>query len=146
MKLSGNVKSSITFFSSLKLHRVNSEIYAMQKSDYDHDLYELILENFNVMYKKFYEDITLIPKGNLVDVRYEDLRLNPLKELERIYSTLSLAGLKDLKINVLPYLKSVSNFKPSTYKISLDDKQRIYSSWRATIDKWGYEKAPKKAN
>jgi len=129
------------FFSTLKLHKHNAGIYAMQKQDYD--IRELILETHVEMYDRYYEDIKLIPEGNLVDVQFEKLSENPITELEKIYSGLGLDGFDKLKERVKPYLKSVEGYTPSKYKLSEEDKITIYSYWQKTIDKWGYEKAPK---
>ena len=129
------------FFSTLKLHKHNAGMYAMQKQDYD--VRQLIFETHVEMYEKYYEDIKLIPKGNLVEVQFEQLNNNPYSELERIYTSLGLEGYALLKDRVKPYLESVAGYKPSQYEMSIADKQIIYSVWQKTIDKWGYEKAPR---
>ena len=127
------------FFSTKKLHKHNIEIYAFQKPRYDLD--QLILDNYNEMYKKYYDEVDLIPEGNFVDIQFEELKERPLEQLEKIYTTLKLDGLENAKKSIAPYLLSVSNYQPSKYKISKKDMKRIYSSWHKTIDKWGYEKA-----
>ncbi|MHA1203215.1 MAG: sulfotransferase, partial [Candidatus Heimdallarchaeaceae archaeon] len=126
------------YYSTIKLHNHNTEIYAMQKQTYN--LEKIILENYNIMYEKFYEEVDLIPEGNLVNVRFEDLRDNPLEQLEKIYATLNLENFEKAKQQVLPYLLSVANYKPSSYQITKKDKKMIDSHWHDTIVKWGYEK------
>ena len=42
--------------------------------------------------QKLLADKSLIPAGNLVEVRYEDLDKEPLAQLRKIYETLSLPG------------------------------------------------------
>ena len=130
------------FYSTLKLHKHNAGIYAMQKQDYD--IRQIIFETHVEMYDRYYEDIKLIPEGNLVDVQFEKLKENPLFELERIYSRLDLEGFEELKKRVKPYLDSVAGYTPSKYKMSEEDQMTIYSHWYKTIDEWGYEKAPRK--
>ncbi len=129
------------FFSTLKLHKHNAGIYAMQKQDYD--ARQLIFETHVEMYEKYYEDIKLIPKGNLVEVQFEKLSKNPYPELEKIYTGLGLEGYELLKERIKPYLESVAGYQPSKYEMSITDKQEIYSIWHKTIDKWGYEKNPR---
>jgi hypothetical protein len=129
------------YFSTLKLHKHNAGIYAMQNQDYDVE--KLILETHVEMYDRYYEDIELIPERNLVDVRFEDLKENPIAELEKIYSNLEIEGIDKLRERVKPYLDSVAGYIPSKYKMSKKEKTRIYSFWNKTIDKWGYEKTPR---
>ncbi len=127
------------YYSTIKLHKHNTEIYAMQKQSYN--LEEIILENYNIMYEKFYEEVDLIPEGHLVNVRFEDLRDNPLEQMGKIYTTLNLENFEKAKQQVLPYLLSVANYKPSRYQITEKDKRMIDSHWHDTIVKWGYEQA-----
>lgn len=127
------------YYSTIKLHKHNTEIYAMQKQTYN--LEKIILNNYNKMYEKYYEEVELIPKGNLVEIRFENLRDNPLKQLEKIYATLNLGDFENAKQQVLPYLLSVANYKPSRYIITKKDKQRIDSHWHETLVKWGYKEA-----
>ncbi len=129
------------FYSTLKLHKHNAGIYALQNQDYD--IRQLIFETHVEMYERYYEDIKLIPEGNLVDVKFEKLSENPIEDLERIYSSLDLSGIDQLKERVKPYLESVAGYTPSKYEMSEEEKTIIYSFWQKTIDKWGYEKAPR---
>ncbi|MCK4972580.1 MAG: hypothetical protein KAS52_04610, partial [Candidatus Heimdallarchaeota archaeon] len=69
------------------------------------------------------------------------LRDNPLEQLEKIYATLNLENFEKAKQQVLPYLLSVANYKPSRYQITEKDKRMIDSHWHDTIVKWGYEQA-----
>ena len=130
------------FYSTLKLHRHNAEIYALQRPNYN--LYQIVLDSFAEMYDKFYEDIKLIPRGNYVEVRFEDLAQYPIRELERIYNSLSIENLEEAKPMIQMYLDKVADYKPSKYDVTTEDKKRIYARWRQTIEKWGYEKLPQK--
>ncbi len=130
------------FYSTLKLHKHNAEIYALQRPTYD--LYQLVLDNFVEMYDKFYEEIKLIPEGNYIDVKFEDLAQNPIEELKKIYSTLSLSNFEAAEDKILQYLDTVAGYKPSNYDLSLEDKRKIDTHWYKTIKKWGYEKTPQK--
>ncbi len=130
------------FYSSLKLHRHNAEIYALQRPTYD--LYQVVLDNFVEMYDNFYEEIQHIPEGNFVEIKFEDLAQNSILELKKIYDSLSLKNFDKAESRFQQYLDSVSGYKPSNYDVKSEDKKRIYSHWHKTIKKWGYEKTPQK--
>ncbi|MHA1199532.1 MAG: sulfotransferase family protein, partial [Candidatus Heimdallarchaeaceae archaeon] len=130
------------YYSTLKLHKHNSEIYAFQRPSYDLD--NVVLDNFVEMYDKFYEEMPLIPKGNFVDVKFENLARNPVEELKRIYNSLSLENFEEAEPKIQQYLNTVADYKPSNYEITTEVKRKIYTRWQKTIKKWGYEKTPQK--
>ncbi|MHA1303826.1 MAG: sulfotransferase family protein [Candidatus Heimdallarchaeaceae archaeon] len=130
------------FFSTKRMHEKLTSLLQLQEREEDLD--EFVLSNFEQMYEKFYHDLSLIPKENIVEVRYENLVENPLKELERIYNSLSLPGFENAKPMFEQYLENVKDYQPSSYAISSDDEQMIYSRWHKVIDKWGY-KTPSKS-
>ena len=70
---------------------------------------------------------------------YEDLVQDPIKELERIYCSLSIPGFEDNKKHFCKYLKSVEDYKVHQYTFTKKDKMKIYSELKLTIDKYGYE-------
>jgi hypothetical protein len=53
---------------------------------------ETITTIYEGLMRRFFQDRSLIPKGNLVEVRFEDLERDPLGEVARIYRMLDLPG------------------------------------------------------
>jgi len=127
------------FYSTKKLYEHNIKYYEFQKRTYDLD--ELIFSTYRKMHKKLYEDIKAIPEGNFIEVKYEDLIKNPIKNLKRIYDELALGDFSQVQPEIEAYLQTINEFKPANYKISPEEKQRIYDQWHEMIDKWGYEKS-----
>ncbi|MCE7742207.1 MAG: sulfotransferase [Candidatus Heimdallarchaeota archaeon] len=130
------------FYSTLKLHKHNAEIYALQRPTYN--LYQTILDSFVEMYDRFYEDLQLIPEENFIEVKFEDLARNPIEELKKIYNSLSFEEFEKAEPKVQQYLDSVAGYQPSNYDLKPEDKKRIYAHWHKTIKRWGYEKTPQK--
>ncbi len=126
------------FFSTVKLHKTNTHLFWLQKPDYE--LYDFILDLYVEIYDKFYKDFDLIPKEQIIEIKYEDLIANPLDELSKIYNYLNLGDFEQVKNKVETYLYSLNDYKVGNYEISKKDKELIYSRWNETIDRWGYEK------
>ncbi len=67
-------------------------LYCVQKP-MDQENFEIaMVEMYNRMYEKYFEEKKLIPKGNLVEVRYEDLKENPYDVIKKIYKELNIQG------------------------------------------------------
>ena len=99
-----------------------------------------LLRMYEHMYKKYLEDRKLIPKGNLVEIKYEDFISDPIKDLERIYEILDLHGYALVKKRFQAYLLSQSEFHPMKYNISQDVREKILKHWGFAFDAFGYEK------
>lgn len=151
----GRVKILLDLFPDAKfihIYRNPYMVYFSTKSLYNKLLPVITLQDFNEeevdenilffykeMMSKFFSEKDLIPPNNLVEVKYEDLEIKPIQELERIYNQLNLTGFDQLKETFNNYVASQRNYKRNTYK--LQDSavmQNIYHHWKFTIEKWQY--------
>ncbi len=93
---------------------------------------------YNRMYTKYFNEKGLIPKENLIEVRYEDFLKNPLPYMEQFYSSFQLDGFEMLKTKFEQYITSQKKIRVASYAIDERLKERIYSTLRKTIDLWNY--------
>lgn len=113
-------------------------LYCVQKP-MDQENFEIaMVEMYNRMYEKYFEEKKLIPKGNLVEVRYEDLKDNPYEVIKKIYKELNLQGFEKNEEKLKNYIKT--QLKINIYNYNLDEKQKnkIYLNFKKTIDFWKY--------
>jgi hypothetical protein len=94
---------------------------------------------YNRMLKKYFEEMKLIKKENIIEVRYENFIKNPLFEINKIYSHLNLKDFDKNKEVFLKYIQSQSKIKTQKYIINEKTKNMIYNYFRYTIDKWNYD-------
>jgi omega-hydroxy-beta-dihydromenaquinone-9 sulfotransferase len=92
------------------------------------------------MYKKYLKDRELIPKGNLVEVSYEDFVSDPESDLERIYEVLSLPGFSNVKDRFHAYMLTQSEIHPMKYTISDEVREKVVSHWGFAFDAFGYDR------
>jgi hypothetical protein len=113
-------------------------LYCLQKPS-DQDDFEMAMINmYNRMYEKYFEEKKLIPKGNLVEIRYEELTKKPYEVIKNIYQKLNLPGFEKYQKNLNSYIET--QLKINTHKYCLDEKQKtkIYKHFKKTIDLWKY--------
>ena len=113
-------------------------LYCLQKPADQEDFEMAMIKMYNKMYEKYFEGKKQIPKGNLVEVRYEDLTKNPYEVIKNIYQELNLSGFEEYQDNLNSYIET--QFKVNTHKYNLDEKQKnkIYKHFKKTIDLWKY--------
>jgi hypothetical protein len=90
--------------------------------------------------QRFLADKSLIPKGNLVEIKYEDLDKEPLEQLRKIYETLSLPGFAEAEPAFRAYLDSIAGYQKLSHK-TLDDGAitKINRNWQFAFDALGYK-------
>lgn len=105
----------------------------------DDEIKELIIYMFRETLNKYIAERDLIPKGNLVEIAYDDLDIQPMEQMEMIYSKLGLSGFETAKPEMQDYLESVKGYKKNSFKDIPDDlKQRLQSEWKIFFETFGY--------
>jgi len=126
------------YHSTWKLYRKILPIFSFQLIS-SKQLDQEILFNYHAIFKRYLEDRKLIPKGNLVEISYEDFIKNPVKTLETIYTKLGIEGFEKAKPMFEKYVRKHENYKTDKYSIDDRIKKKIYNKWKFVFDEFGYE-------
>ena len=104
---------------------------------------ELIEENIIKIYKDmmkcYYNEKKSIPDKNLVEIKFEDLELNPIKQLKNIYTTLNLPGFEINKTRFINYLNKLKNYTKNKFELTKEIIIRVKQNWGFTLNKWNYQ-------
>jgi hypothetical protein len=126
------ILSTRHFFShmmpGLNLHRidfekVNSDIY---------DIYDRMIHDY-------LETKSLIPEGNLVEVRYEELSKQPEHEIKRIYDHFALEGYEKAAPIIHKYAQAKKGYVKNKYSIKKPLLDEILSHTDFAMKEWGYD-------
>jgi len=127
--------------SSLHLYRSVLDLVSLQEID-DAQIERYVLKFYGLMLKRYLEERHLIPESNLVEVRYENLDREPLREIERIYAELGLRGWERAGGDIRAYAESQRTYKKNVYIRNAADSEKVETHWRFALDAWGYERSP----
>ena len=97
-----------------------------------------MISMYKRMFAKYFAEKELIPKQNLVEIKYEDLIKQPIKQMQHIYQTLNLGDFEKNKSIFEKYVDSQKKVKKAVYKIDDVLKNHIYTQLKETIDRWNY--------
>lgn len=98
-----------------------------------------ILQRYNTMYDAYFEERTLIPAGQLFELRFEDLRRDPLGQMRQLYQTLDLPGYAACERQLRGYLGSVQQYQQNSYPaLPPEERERVAAAWRRSFDAWHY--------
>jgi len=127
------------FLSTLHLHRTVLPRSQLQRIG-PREIEENVLLFYERLMKRYLEDRHLIPEGNLVEVRFEDLERAPLDELRRIYKELGLPGFAAAELAFRAYLRAVSGYRKNTYRLDPAAIEAVNRRWGFALERWGYER------
>ncbi len=124
-------RSSRAFFTatiqSLMLHSISDE-----------ELDRNILRNYVELYNAYQEQKHFIPKGNLFEVRFEDIEQNPRQMIERIYHDLNIPGWDNAKDHIEAYIASQKHYQKNEYQYDPATVQKVNDAWGPILDAWHY--------
>jgi omega-hydroxy-beta-dihydromenaquinone-9 sulfotransferase len=127
------------YLSTLDLYKGILPLFSFQHIDPE-KFDRAIIDIYKGLYTRFLEEKHLIPKENLIEIRYEDFIKDPMKTLETIYADLDLKGFKKSKPAFQRYLDRHANYKRNERKIDDQTKEKIYSEWKFAFKAFGYKK------
>ena len=100
---------------------------------------EYVLERYKVMYDAYFKDLGKIPDGQFVNVRFEDLEVDMLGQVRRIYEELEIPGFNEFKPALEKYINSIANYKKNPYpEIPAEQCARVYGAWERNFLAWNY--------
>ncbi|NHJ48439.1 MAG: sulfotransferase [Asgard group archaeon] len=99
----------------------------------------IVLDIYEEIHRKFFVEKDLIPKGNLIELSYEEFLDNPLNSMERIYSDLSLDDFEKTKPALIEYINAQKRYKANVWDLPQETIATISRRWKEAITKFGYK-------
>lgn len=125
------------YASTCKLIEKFLDLFSLQKYDLD-GVSEHVLERYRLLMQRYLRDRELIPPGQLIEVRHEDMVADPMQVLERIYSDLRLPGFDEARPRMASYVSTLSNYQTNNYAFDPDTTSRVRKACDFAFDTWGY--------
>ncbi len=127
------------FASTYKLYQDVINFFQIHDEDEEN-----VVNNFLHIYKDMHEvyqrDKNLIPKGNLLEVKFEDFVNNKMDGLADIYSTLGLGDFNAVRPTYDSYLSSIKDYKKNKLRTDRDVLEKVNEHWDFAFEAYGYER------
>jgi len=102
------------------------------------DLWERVLANFELLYRRWEEARPLLRPGQVHELRYEDLVRDPLGQLRRLYDALELPGFENALPHIQRYLQQTKDYETNKYVLTPEQRAIIEQRCAAVIQRYGY--------
>jgi hypothetical protein len=110
---------------------------ALQNAN-DPDIEIQVIYNYKRVMTTFFKQQKMIPKEHYVEIKYEDLVKDPIRQVKKIYTTLNLTGLENALPRMNRYLDSKKEYKTNIYEIDEKIIHHVFKNWKFTINRWNY--------
>lgn len=100
---------------------------------------KMIFDVYNHLMDDYLELKSLIPQGNLMEIRFEDFEKNPVNELEHIYSNFLKEDFLKVKQNFSKYFNTQKSHKKNKYQVKADFIAEIRKHLGKYIEMYDYE-------
>ena len=124
----------------------NSSMHLRQTMFAENSLYPSNMEGSEdemvMMYEKcirtYEETKSLIPAGNLHEVRFEDLEVDPLGEVAQTYKALGLSSWSAVEPLIKAELPKLTAYKKNSFRMDRAKMEKIYNRIKWIFDQYGY--------
>jgi len=123
------------------LHMLNTVLQRSQLQQVSQEQLEaFVLRSYVRLMERFLADRSRIPKGNLAELRFDDLQAEPIEALRTIYEELGLPGFGATEYRFHAYLESVSGYRKNVYDFADEVVRHVNEHWSFALDTFGYER------
>ncbi len=123
--------------STKRFYRTLLERFAMQP--FDHlSLDPFVFEGYERLMERVEHDRRDLPANRFVELRFEDLERQPIREINKIFQQLELGDAEAIESPLRAYLRSVAGFEKTPFKPSAEEQAIVHHHWGALIERFGY--------
>jgi omega-hydroxy-beta-dihydromenaquinone-9 sulfotransferase len=131
------------FPSTVRLWQALDSIQGLQvPSPEPGPLEQYVLECLPRMYAAFEKHRVDVPADSLVDVRYEDLVVDPVGQVQRIYRQLQLDGFEQLLPQLQAAQQAAEDYRTNRHRIAPQQLTQVMSAWHDYASQYGYLDEP----
>jgi hypothetical protein len=79
-----------------------------------------------------------VPAGHLVDVHYESLVADPVRELRQVYDYLELGDFTPAAPAVARYAREMRSYRTNRHTVAPEAAERVRRRWAPYFERYGY--------
>ena len=125
------------YLSNKKFWKVTKSIYAIGASK-SVDVNAIILDTYAKMMNRYLQEKDLVPKGQLIEVAYEDLINNPLQSMRTLYETIHLGDFHYCENRMKAFVESEKSFARLKHEMPAEEIKIVTEKLEPFINYWKY--------
>jgi hypothetical protein len=126
------------YSSSMHLRRTIFEENALGEPNYDGIEHDMMLTYENCI-ARYEATKSLIPSGQLHELKFEDLEVDPLGEMQRVYQQLNLPGWDAVEPAIRQRLPAHTNYRKNRFQLDAETARMVHARWHRSFELYGYD-------
>lgn len=99
---------------------------------------EEVCLNYEHLFRVFEEDRGLIPASQFHELRFEDLELDPVGEIQKVYTALHMHGFDRVEPQITAQLESLRKYRKNEFEMEEGLKRWVFERLRPAFERYGY--------
>ena len=99
---------------------------------------DIVLRHYRTVMMSYLSKRHLIPKENLIDIRYENFIKDEVGTLEMIYDRFNIDGFSEAKTHFQTYLDSIGSFEKNSFELDAESIQQVSKNWQFAFERLRY--------
>ncbi|MGL6095205.1 MAG: sulfotransferase, partial [Fimbriiglobus sp.] len=104
-----------------------------------HAVDQKVIREFRTVYDRLEAAKPLIPPGNYVEVRYEDLVKDVTAGVETVYAGLSLPGFTDVRPKLEAFAAGNKGYETNKWALTREQRTHVREHWGDIVTRLGYK-------
>jgi hypothetical protein len=101
-----------------------------------------IIERYTALHDAFFEQRSLIPRGQFHEVRFTELERDPVAQLKQTYTALGLNGFDRLQPKLEREVAALAGYRKNAFPpLAPDLRDKVVAAWRRSFKEWGYDES-----
>ena len=100
---------------------------------------EAIFQLYKDLMQDYIDQKELIPNGNLIELGFDELEMEPLTIVRSIYKELKLPGYLLAEPRFRDYVNKMKSYKKNTHVLTAELIDKIIKEWGFAMNKWDYK-------
>ena len=100
---------------------------------------ERLARVYTDLINEYYRDKSLIPPGNLLEIKFEDFKNEPVKYLQKAFDQFGIPGFQEALPFYQKYLEEISGFHQGKYELTNETIELVNKYSGDIVDRLGYE-------
>lgn len=127
-----------TYASNKRFMKLTHKIYALGRTK-NIKTRDIILDTYTQFMNKYLSERSLVPDGQLIEIKYEDFIKTPLENMKNIYKTLNLNEFQYCEKKMIGYLKSRKDYKKLEHELQSDEISMVTKRLEPFLKQWNYQ-------
>ncbi|NNE25473.1 MAG: sulfotransferase [Saprospiraceae bacterium] len=126
------------FSSTFRMYDMVVKTQFLQEYSKD-DIEQKILYYYNSVMGRYFKDKSLIPDGQLIEIKFEEFEKDPLSSMHRIYKQLNLDMTDATLSRMRSYVEGLKDYSKNVHEVPDQLKAQIEADWAFGFRELGYQ-------